>query len=138
MGLYLVVFDEDDEELDGVQVGSYLDYDLFIQNVINDVEGGVQGAVCPTLTLHHDSDGEWNKDEAIKLLVELQKISEVFKSKPPVKSNSAWITEVMNDTGLNPANAYESFIDIDGELLIERLVELTDLSIKTGLPIIFQ
>lgn len=138
MGLYLTVFDENDEELEGVEVGFYLDYDLFIQNVINEVEGGVQGSVCPVLTSHHDSDGEWNAAEAIILRVELVKISEVFKSKPPVKPNSAWVEEVMASNDLEPANAYESFIDIDGEVLIERLIELTDLSIKTGYPILFQ
>jgi Immunity protein 70 len=138
MGLYLTVFDDNDEELDGVEIGSYLDYDLFIQNVINDVEGGVQGTACPALTLHHDSEGEWNSEEAVKLRTELQKITEVFKSNPPVKHNSAWVAEVMSNVGLKPTNAYESFIDVDGEFLIDRLIGLAELSIKTGFPILFQ
>lgn len=138
MGLYLAVFDDNDEELDGVEVGSYLDYDLFIQSVVKYLENDIQGSVCPILTLHHDSDGEWNSVDAAKLLAELQKIKEIFKQMAPIKHNAVWVADVMSEVELKPSNAYESFIDVDGDFLIDRLIGLAELSIKTGFPILFQ
>lgn len=138
MGLYLTIFDDNDEELDGVEVGSYLDYDLFIQSVIKYVENDKQGSVCPVLTLHHDSDGEWNSTDAVELLAELQKIKEIFKQTALVKHNAPWVAHVMKEIGLMPSNAYESFIDVDGEFLIDRLIELAGLSVRTQFPILFQ
>ncbi len=137
MGLYLAVFNGDDE-IDGVDVGSYGDYDVFIQCVIKHVENGVNGSVCPVLTLHHDSDGEWSVEEAKVLQEELLKIKKVLTEIPPIAHDSSWVLEVMEEDGLKPSNAYESFIDVDGEFLIDRLVELTQISISKGLPILFQ
>lgn len=137
MGLYLTIFDGDDE-LEGVEIGSYSDYDVFIQAVIKSVEGGDKGSVCPTLVLHHDSDGEWSSQEARHLLSELLKIKETFMAMPPVPHESKWVAQVLDEVGLKPSNAYESFIDVDGELLIDRLVGLAELSISKELPILFQ
>ena len=117
---------------------SHLDYDLFVQSVVHYVENDKQGSLCPTLTLHHDSDGEWNSVDAAKLLAELQKIKEIFKQVTPIKHNAAWVADVLSEIGLKPSNAYESFIDVDGDFLIDRLIGLAELSIKTGFPILFQ
>lgn len=137
MGLYLTIFDGEDE-LEGVEVGSYSDYDIFIQAVIKNIEGGDKGSVCPTLVLHHDSDGEWSSQEARGLLSELLKIKGTFISIPPVPHESKWVAQVLDKVGLKPSNAYESFIDVDGEFLIDRLVGLAELSISKELPILFQ
>ena len=137
MGLYLAIFD-DEKELDGVEVGSYSDYDRFIQSVVEGVESGEKGSVCPILVLHHDSDGEWTSQEAHSLYKELQEIKERMVLMPPIKPGSDWVAQVMDEVNLKPSNAYESFIDIDGELLVDRLIDLANLSIETNLPILFQ
>ncbi len=137
MGLYLTVFDGDDE-LDGVEVGTYSDYDVFIQAVIENVENGSKGSVCPILTLHHDSDGEWSSQESQGLRSELLKVRDVLVSMPPISHESPWVSQTMGECDLKPSNAYESFIDVNGEFLIDRLIDLTDLSIGKGLPILFQ
>ncbi len=138
MGLYLAIFDEDENELEGVEVGSYSDYDVLIQAVIKHVEGGRRGSVCPTLVMHHDSDGEWSSKESKILLAELAKIKELFLDTAPVAYESKWVGQVLDDVGIEPSNAFESFIDVDGEFLIDRLIELAELSISTGHPILFQ
>lgn len=137
MGLYLTIFDGDDE-LEGVEVGSYHDYDVFIQCVVDNVENGIKGSVCPTLTQHHDSDGEWTSQESSILRDELIKIKNTLKSISPIEHNADWVAQIMNEFDLNPSSAYESFIDVDGENLIDRLIDLTDLSIEKNLPILFQ
>lgn len=137
MGLYLTVFDGDDE-LDGVEVGSYSDYDTFIQCVIENVENGKKGSVCPVLTLHHDSDGEWSSQEANDLRSELVTIQSELKLVPPVNHDVDWVAQIMDEISLKPSSAYESFIDVDGELLVDRLMSLTELSVSKSLPILFQ
>jgi hypothetical protein len=56
MGLYLCVF-QGDEELDGVDVGSYGDFNHF-RSVVAGLEDGPPGSKYPTLILHPDSDGD--------------------------------------------------------------------------------
>jgi len=46
MGLYLCVFDGDNE-LDGVEVGAYTDFHTFRSAVAAHVEAGVEGSRCP-------------------------------------------------------------------------------------------
>ncbi len=46
MGLYLCVFDED-EELDGIDVGSYADYNIFRNAVVEMLEDGKPGSKYP-------------------------------------------------------------------------------------------
>ena len=71
MGLYLCVFDGD-EELEGVDVGSYADFDFFRGAVAEILEGGNAGTRYPTLMLHSDCDGEWSVEECIDLEKELR------------------------------------------------------------------
>jgi hypothetical protein len=70
MGLYLCVF-EGDEEVDGVEVGPYADFDKFRDCVVRALEGSSPGWKFPTLILHSDCDGEWSPREAAKLEKEL-------------------------------------------------------------------
>jgi hypothetical protein len=51
---------------------------------------------------------------------------------------SDWQRAVAKSIGLVPQNAFESFIDVDGEFLIGRLQSLVDGARKRGLPILFQ
>ena len=137
MGLYLCILDEG-EEIDGLEVGSYADYGALIKQVVERLESGVAGSRFPVLVLHSDCDGCWTVHECSKLENELCSIIEEFKQLPPVSFNSAWQEEVAKQVGHRPQNLYESFIDVDGELLIERLVELVRTAQRRNEPLVFQ
>jgi hypothetical protein len=136
MGLYLAVFDDQDE-IAGVEVGSYADFAYFRDAVVSGLEGGVAGSRFPTLILHSDCDGEWTPNEAGTLEVELSVIAKEFEALPPVRLDD-WKAEVAKMFGIRPTNLAECFLDVDGEPLLERLVGLARLSQDRKLPILFQ
>lgn len=137
MGLYLCVFDVDDE-LDGVEVGSYADFGAFRSAVATHVEGGIEGSRCPTLMLHSDCDGQWSPEEAALLQTELAIITERFMQLPVEPLEGDWKPVIARSVGLRPANLYECFFDVDGEPLVDRLMGLAQLSVERHLPILFQ
>lgn len=138
MGLYLCVFDNVGNEIEGVEVGAYSDFNFFRDAVIATVENGEIGAVCPVLNTHSDSDGEWTSEDASLLLVELAKITEVMRQYPAIEFNSEWKKQVAQTLGIRPETLLDCFFDIDGEPLVERLGQLAKLSISCGQPILFQ
>lgn len=138
MGLYLAVFDGD-EELSGVEVGSYADFGAFRDAVAQHLEGGQVGSRFPTLMLHSDCEGSWSPQEAVRLHDELAEITEAFRQIPAISfQEDRWQAEVAKLFGLRPKNLYESFIDVDGEPLIERLLALARFSAEHGKEILFQ
>lgn len=137
MGLYLCVF-ENDDEIEGVEVGNYADFGIFRTCVTDVLEGGYLGSKYPTLLVHSDCDGEWTPAECVKLKQELLSISEAFKQFPPAEFQAAWQKEVAKSFGLKPVSLYDSFIDVDGEPLLERLLQLCEIAIKQQQPILFQ
>ncbi|WP_082190401.1 Imm70 family immunity protein [Frateuria defendens] len=137
MGLYLCIFDGE-EEIDGVEVGSYADFNFFRDAVVAAVEGGQRGSRCPTLVNHHDSDGEWLPDAALQLIGELDLIAAVFSEEPPLELDSLWKKKVATAVGLVPKNLLDCFFDIDGEPLLGRLRGLAEQSVKKKVPILFQ
>ncbi len=132
MGLYLCIFDGD-EELEGLEVGSYGDFETFRSCVRERLEGGDNGARFPTLMTHADCDGEWSVGDAKLLAVELETIEREFVKLPPI-ALSGW----QQALGVSPKNLAECFFDVDGEPLFERLRGLCACSIERGLPILFQ
>ncbi|PHS18686.1 MAG: hypothetical protein COA78_01500 [Blastopirellula sp.] len=137
MGLYLCVF-EKDEELEGVEVGSYSDFEFFRSSVTNYLEGGVVGNKFPILLSHPDSDGEWTADDCQRLKEELSEIADRFKQFPPIPFGAEWQQQVSDFFGLNLSSLYDSFIDVDGEPLLERLIQLCNVATEHDCPIIFQ
>ena len=137
MGLYLCIFDGD-EEVEGVEVGPYADFDKFRDCVVRELEGGNAGSELPTLILHSDCDGEWSPSEAGKLEKELIEISGEFRRRPPISISSDWQKKVMKSLGLRIGNLYDCFFDVDGEPLLQRLIHLSRLSQERNLPILFQ
>lgn len=137
MGLYLCVFDGD-EDVDGVEVGPYADFNALRDYIARELEGGKAGARFPMFMLHSDSDGEWALSDCEKLRGELGEITNALKARPAVQFVSDWQKAMAKSIGLVPQNAFESFIDVDGEFLIERLQSLVDGARKRGLPILFQ
>jgi hypothetical protein len=137
MGLYLCVFDGD-EELDGVEVGSYKDYNTLRDYVVRKLETGKIGSRFPTFVLHSDCDGEWSVADCEKLRSEFTEIEIALKTHPVFPFTSDWQVAVAKSVGLAPQSAFESFIDVDGEFLIERVQHLVDVALKRKLPILFQ
>jgi hypothetical protein len=137
MGLYLCIMD-DDEEIDGLEVGSYADYNAIIKQVVERLEGGIAGSRFPVLVLHSDSDGSWTVQECAKLEKELATIVEEFKELPAIPFNSAWQNDVSKQVGHEPRSLYESFIDVDGEFLLDRMINLARTAQQRNEPIIFQ
>jgi hypothetical protein len=137
MGLYLCVFDAA-EEVEGVEVGPYEDFNTFREAVNAHLEGGAFGSRFPTLMLHADSDGSWSPEEASRLESELETIADEFKKLPPLENHPEWRRMVARQLGLKPRNLYESFFDVDGEPLIDRLVGLCRTAQERQLPILFQ
>jgi hypothetical protein len=139
MGLYLCVFaNDDDEELDGVEVGRYEDFYRLRQTVTELLEEGVQGSRYPTLQLHADSDGEWSPEDARRLSDELLEINARLSSHPASVLPEGWQRDVARTFGLSPKTLADTFFDVDGEPLLERLLGQADVSIKSGRPIAFQ
>jgi hypothetical protein len=138
MGLYLCVFDESGDELEGVEVGSYEDFNFFRDAVTATIEQGNVGTMCPVLNNHSDSDGEWTSLEAPRLLAELDKVAEAMLQYPPVEFNSSWKKQTAQIFGLKPQTLLDCFFDIDGEPLVDRIRQLARVSISSGQPILFQ
>jgi hypothetical protein len=141
VGLYLCVFSSAaaDDEVDGVEVGSYDDFHDFRLAVAHGLENGQWGSRFPVLMSHHDSDGEWSPAEAIALAEELQVIETGFAALPARGfAAESWQEGVAGSLGLAPKTLRECFIDVDGELLLERLRELALTAVKLGAPISFQ
>lgn len=137
MGLYLCIFDGE-EDVDGVEVGAYADYNALRDCVVRELEAGRAGSRFPTFVLHSDCDGEWPVAECQKLQDELAEIAAALKQRLAVAFSSDWQKVVAKSVGLNPQNAFESFIDVDGEFLLERLQNLAENALARRLPIVFQ
>jgi Immunity protein 70 len=139
MGLYLCVFAADglDEELEGVEVGYYDDFDRF-RRAVNLLEPDGWGSRFPALMLHEDSDGSWSPDEATALEMELLTIATELEKLPPQGFAAGWQADVARRLGLVPGSLRDCFIDVDGEPLIDRMVELARLAGQERLPILFQ
>ena len=122
MGLYLCIFDQNEEDICGVEVGLYSYFGEFRDLVskftnkdfISKVLRRKSKFSLPMTTLlnHSDCDGSWNVEEYVQLKMELEEIK--------------------------PENLFECFIDSDCEFLIDRLIKLCDLAIQENRPIIFQ
>jgi hypothetical protein len=137
VGLYLCIFDGDDE-LDGLEIGSYSDFGHFRDLVAEELESGVHGRRYPVLMNHSDCDGEWSPSEAIALRDELLEIQAQFIALPPSPLPEGWKPSLTKQLRLKPKNLSECFFDIDGEPLLQRMIRLAERSMERSLPILFQ
>jgi len=137
VGLYLCIFDEDDE-VDGVEVGSYGDYNALRDYIVREMEAGRVGFRFPTFVLHSDCDGQWSVPECEKLFGELTQIIAALKERAKIEFEADWQKAVAKSVGLEPKNAFESFIDVDGEFLLQRIQSLVNTALIRKLPILFQ
>ena|SRR5215813_14142894 len=137
MGLYLGIFDED-EEIDGVEIGPYSDFNAFRDCVTRELEDGHAGSKFPALILHSDNEGQWSPREAAQLEKELTVIGEEFRRRPPIALGSVWQKQAVERRGLHINRLYDCFFDVDGNPLLERLIGLARLSQQRNQPILFQ
>ena len=137
MGLYLCIFDGD-EEIDGVEVGAYADYNALRDYIVRELEQSKAGSRFPTFVMHSDCDGEWSAVHCEQLKNELTQIITEMKERPAMNFASEWQKNVAKSIGLVPKNAFESFVDVDGEFLLERLLRLAERASERNLPILFQ
>ncbi len=136
MGLYLAVF-RDEEELDGVEVGSYDDFERF-----RDVARSVDGRILRrfgTLRINVSPTTAWSPRAAARLASELTRLGDALRALPPRPfPEGSWQAEVAAERGLRPQTLYDCFFDVDGAPLVERLLVLCRLSIEARQPILFQ
>jgi len=138
MGLYLCVFDGD-EEIAGLDCGSYEDFGRLRDFVTRELEGGAWGLTYPTLQVHSDCDGEWPPEDCQLLRDELADIAQRMQRLPAMPFPAGgWQAGVASELRLSPANALESFIDPQGAPVVERLRELVEVALERGQPIVFQ
>jgi hypothetical protein len=139
MGLYLCVFagDDGDEELDGVEAGGYDDFGELRDLIASRLEYGAWGSRFPVLMNHPDSQGEWAPAEASQLQRELTVIRAELTAIPAPAYPDGWQAKVARQAGHEPSHYGTYFIDVDGELLLDRLIGLAELATQAGRPITF-
>ncbi len=140
MGLYLCVFSgsEADDEIDGIEVGSYEDFGRLRDVVAQRLEPDGRGSRFPVLMGHPDSDGQWTPGESVALAAELTVIAAELSQLPPIELPGGWQAETAHRFGVVPQTLRDCFIDVDAESLLDRLTELARLSAREGQPIWFQ
>jgi len=136
MGLYLCVF-RGDEELSGIDVGSYDDWERF-RGEARARDGRVFRRYG-TLREHVTPTTRWSPRDAARLAGELDHLREALRREPPRPfAPSSWQAELAAERGLAPASLAECFFDVDGVSLFDGLAELCRLAVETRQPILFQ
>ena len=136
MSLYLCVF-AGNREVDGIDAGSYADFNAWRAAIVRELGASAHDRF-PTVLTHADCDGEWSPRDCARLAGELAAIAAGLKARPPVGFPTAWQRAVARPAGLEPRNAFECFIDVDGEFLVDRLQCLAAIAVEQRLPILFQ
>ncbi len=137
MSLYLCVF-VSGAEAGGVDAGSYSDFNRLRQYIALHLENGMPGSRYPSLILHSDCEGEWRTEDCAALRDELALAIEAMRERPAPGFPPGWQASLAQTLRLAPRNALESFIDVDGEPLLLRLLGLAETALLAGEPILFQ
>ena len=137
MSMYLCVFDDEDE-IEGVAVGYYSDFERLRSTISKKLECGFWGSRFPMLQNHSDCEGEWSVENVGRLKSEIGVIASELTKLPPDGLPDGWQRDVARLQGLNPRSLAECFFDVDGEPLFERLGRLCDVEIERQCPILFQ
>lgn len=140
MSLYLCVFDFSDtyeNEIMGVEVGSYAYFNVFRDCISKYVENDRRGSKCPYIMNHNDSTGVFTPEDCKNVLHELSLIKNVFLNIPTNNDIIEQNSHLLQDKNLCE-NLADLFVDIDGCNLIEQLELICKCSIKTNLNVYFQ
>ena len=125
MGLYLCIFDQNGDDICGVEVGLYSYFGEFRDLVSKFTNKDFLSRVLKrkskfslpmtTLLNHSDCDGSWNVDECVHLKMELQEIKQIFINEPSDLSIIELKQDIFKFYGVKP-----------------------DLAIQENRPIVFQ
>jgi hypothetical protein len=137
MGLCLCVFDGE-EEVDGVEAGSYEDFGALRDYVAGTLEGGTRGSRYPIFMLHSDCDGVWPAEACRALAAELADMKQRMMCAPALQVSAEPYRSIAARLELRPSSGFESFIDVDGCPVLERLIGLFYVAVDRELPILFQ
>jgi hypothetical protein len=132
MSLYLVILDDEEQEIAACDVGHYSDFGCFrdtIRSIANERE-------YPILMGHSDCDGEWRVDELTQLKAELTSLARLFRALPPEEPKHGF--EHAAERRLNAESLFDCFHTVDGQNLFESLIELCDAGLSARRPILFQ
>jgi Immunity protein 70 len=139
VGLYLCVFapGDRDEELEGVEVGSCDDFHGFRETIATRLEAGDWGSRFPIFMHRSDSTSTWTAMEAGQLEVELLSVADELSrlSRIELQGSSKAAAE---EFSLVPQSLYECFLDVDGEPLVDRILDVVRASMLSDQPILFQ
>jgi hypothetical protein len=61
-----------------------------------------------------------------------------MQARPPVPFVSEWQRNVAQGFGLVPQSAFESFVDVNADFVLERIQQLVDVALERQSPISFQ
>lgn len=100
MGLYLCIFDGD-EDVDGVEVGAYAEYNALRDDIVRELEVGRVGSCFPTFVLHSDCNGEWSVTHCQRLQDELAEIAAALNNPRRLRSLPTGKRTWQNPLGLN-------------------------------------
>jgi len=137
MGLYLCAFAEEDE-IEGIDVGSYSEYGRFVETIVAILENAERGSKYPLITLHSDCDGEWSAKDLDTLQANLVEIREAFRKLPAFAIEERWQKQIAKTHGLKQDNLSDCFFDVDGEPLIDRLLDLIQKAKASEVAVLFQ
>lgn len=120
-------------------MGAYADFHTFRSLVASVLEGGDWGSRFPVLMLTPDTGPQWSSIQAGQVDRELEVVAAELAQRPPVAFDlGSWQHAVARSQGLQPRNLAESFIDVDGEPLLDRLRALARVAHDRGVPVDFQ
>ena len=140
MALQLAVR-QGDQEIEGFELGSFVDFDRFLNHVVQTLEDGNAGSKFPAVSNGPDRDesegDDWSVKYCERLRAELTTLTAAMKAQPPVPFVSGAHKKAAQSKGLTPGNAYESFINAKGEFLLDGLQRLVNAAVDRKLPILF-
>jgi len=134
MSLYLCIFDDDGDDVEGFQVGHYSDFGAFRDMIVAKIPNAV--TQYPLLMQHSDCDGEWALEDLPPLKQELQTIGETFRTLPAMPIVGAF--EHVAHCREGTSTLYDCFHNVDEENLFVALMHLCDAGIEMSKPISFQ
>ena len=118
MGLYLCIFDQNGDDICGVEVGLYSYFGEFRDLVSKFTNKDFLSRVLKrkskfslpmtTLLNHSDCDGSWNVDECVHLKMELQEIKQIFINEPPDLSIIELKQDIFKFNGVKPENLFDN------------------------------
>ena len=141
MSLYLAVFatDSADDELDGIDLGSYGDFADLRSAVSGAVEDSPWGSRFPIFMNVPDNGPVWDVPSLHGLAREVESIRKgLAQHEARAFDAGSWQAGVARRQGLTPATLADCFIDVDGEPLLDRLAALVATAMSHERPIEFQ